>query len=114
MDVSPEDVQRTLCEFTAITLTQAITDYSEHAPDKLILCGGGASNPLLVEHIKSLVQFPVEPASDYGIEPDWIEATMFAWLAYRTLNGLPGNVPAVTGATEASVLGMIHPANKTS
>jgi len=35
----------------------------------------------------------------------------FAWLAFRTLNGLPGNLPAVTGAQQMSVLGAIYPAN---
>jgi len=109
LDIQTENVQRTLCEYSAITLTEAII---KHAPDceELVVCGGGAYNPLLLERIQHyLPDTPLVNSSKYGIEPDWIEATMFAWLAYRTLNGLPGNVPAVTGADHEVVLGAIHP-----
>ena len=46
----------------------------------------------------------------HGIDPDYIEAMGFAWLARQTLLGLPGNLPAVTGAGGPRVLGAIHPA----
>ncbi|WP_246872931.1 anhydro-N-acetylmuramic acid kinase, partial [Pantoea ananatis] len=46
-----------------------------------------------------------------GINGDDMEALAFAWLAFRTLSGLPGNLPAVTGAREKSVIGAIYPAN---
>ncbi|MDU1027094.1 MAG: anhydro-N-acetylmuramic acid kinase, partial [Leclercia adecarboxylata] len=42
---------------------------------------------------------------------DDMEALAFAWLAWRTVAGLPGNLPSVTGAREASVLGAVFPAN---
>ena len=45
-----------------------------------------------------------------GVDPEWVEAWAFAWLAKQTLAGLPGNVPAVTGALGARVLGGIYPA----
>jgi anhydro-N-acetylmuramic acid kinase len=44
-----------------------------------------------------------------GLDPDWVEASAFAWLAHRRLAGLPGNLPAVTGASGAVVLGGIYP-----
>jgi anhydro-N-acetylmuramic acid kinase len=47
----------------------------------------------------------------FGISGDDMEALAFAWLAWRTVAGLPGNLPSVTGAREASVLGAIFPAN---
>ena len=45
-----------------------------------------------------------------GVDPEWVEAWAFAWLAKQTLAGLPGNMPAVTGALGARVLGGIYPA----
>jgi len=43
------------------------------------------------------------------MDPDWVEAVTFAWLAHRTLAGLAGNAPAVTGAAGPRVLGGIYP-----
>jgi 1,6-anhydro-N-acetylmuramate kinase len=44
------------------------------------------------------------------MDPDWVEATAFAWLAKQTLNGRPGNLAAVTGAGGSRVLGANYPA----
>ena len=51
----------------------------------------------------------VETTEAHGLHPDWVEATAFAWLAQQTLAGQPGNIPGVTGAKHAVVLGAIHP-----
>lgn len=51
----------------------------------------------------------VSSTARLNIDPDWIEAMAFAWLAKRTLEGIPGNLPSVTGAQEAVVLGGIYP-----
>jgi anhydro-N-acetylmuramic acid kinase len=53
----------------------------------------------------------VESTADYGVEPAWVEAVAFAWLARQTLLGLPGNLPAVTGAKGLRVLGAIYSAH---
>ena len=53
----------------------------------------------------------VTTTDEAGISGDDMEALAFAWLAWRTLNGLPGNLPSVTGAANATVLGAIFPAN---
>ena len=45
-----------------------------------------------------------------GLPPDQVEAMAFAWLAWRTLHGEPGNLPAVTGARGPRILGAIYPA----
>jgi anhydro-N-acetylmuramic acid kinase len=109
-DFRPEDVQCTLCEYSALTVSHAIRKYAPGC-SRLILCGGGAYNPLLVERIRfHLTGCEVINSSAYGIDPEWIEAAMFAWFAWRTLNGLPSNVPAVTGARHEAILGTIHPA----
>jgi len=52
----------------------------------------------------------VESTADHGLDPMQVEAAAFAWLAWRTLNGLPGNLPAVTGARGERVLGCVIPA----
>jgi anhydro-N-acetylmuramic acid kinase len=44
-----------------------------------------------------------------GMDPDWVEAVTFAWLAHRTLAGLAGNAPAVTGARGPRILGGVYP-----
>ena len=46
----------------------------------------------------------------FGVDPDFLEATAFAWLARQRLLGRPGNLPAVTGARGPRLLGAIHPA----
>nr|VFK77835.1 MAG: anhydro-N-acetylmuramic acid kinase [Candidatus Kentron sp. SD] len=106
---SQVDIQRTLCDLTVTTIRDAITT---HAPGcrEVLLCGGGAKNPLLSQGLDQ--QFPnclVDTTSRYGIHPDWVEAMAFAWLARQTLDGLPGNLPSVTGARHPVVLGAICP-----
>lgn len=109
-DTSPADVQRTLCEFSALTIANAITTHASDA-QAAVLCGGGAYNPLLVERIQHhLPNLPISDSNLSGIKPEWIEACMFGWLAYRALNGLAGNVPRVTGAAHEAILGAIYPA----
>ena len=52
----------------------------------------------------------VESSALHGLDPDYMEAMGFAWLAQQTLAGLPGNLPSVTGARGPRILGAIHPA----
>ena len=107
-DLEPENVQATLLELTARSLTQAI---EESLPDReaICLCGGGASNGRLVERIAALAPgVAVESTRSRGLAPDWVEAVAFAWLARERLAGRPGNLPAVTGARRPSPLGGIY------
>lgn len=105
----PVDVQATLLELTAQTVAEAIQSHTQEG--KVILCGGGAYNPVLQERLATkLAQFKVMSSQEFGIAPDWIEAMAFAWLAHRCLNNLSGNLPAVTGAQREVILGSIYPA----
>lgn len=109
-----KNVQATLCELTARTIADAI---ERHAPgtDEVLVCGGGARNLALMFRLQILLgDTPVRTTEDYGYPPEWIEAIAFAWLARQTLAGRPGNLPSVTGASEAVVLGGIYPAGKRS
>ncbi|MEK7322590.1 MAG: anhydro-N-acetylmuramic acid kinase [Pseudomonadota bacterium] len=106
--IAPADVQATLCELTAVTLTEAI---NEHAPvtQRVLICGGGAYNKTLMTRLASLLApRPVESTIAFSIPPEWVEGLAFAWLARQTLLGLPGNIPSVTGARRAVVLGGIY------
>ncbi|TNG01782.1 MAG: hypothetical protein EP297_01970 [Gammaproteobacteria bacterium] len=109
LDIPAVDVQRTLCEFTAVTVSQAIQQYAGDAT-KLILCGGGTKNTFLRSRLAThLPDIKIQISSKYGIDPEWIEAAAFAWLAYRTMHNLPGNIPSVTGASHPVILGAIYP-----
>ena len=105
--VAAQDVQATLCELTAASIAVAI---QKHAPatKEVLICGGGAHNVHLMQRLRSrLSQCSVESTEKYDINPDWTEAMAFAWLAKQTLEGKPGNLPSVTGAKHATVLGTI-------
>lgn len=109
--IAPADVQATLCELTAATLAHAIL---EHAPAaaRALICGGGAYNKTVMARLTALLApRPVESVEIHGIAPKWVEGMAFAWLARQTLLGLPGNIPSVTGARRAVVLGGIYPAS---
>lgn len=105
-----EDVQATLAELTAHSVGRAITLFCAGARE-VYLCGGGVRNSDLVRRIARVLSgIPVASSARLGIHPDWVEAMAFAWLAQRRLRGEPGNLPEVTGAREARVLGAIYAA----
>ena len=106
----PEDVQSTLCALSAATIAHGIEEFAGREAEVLV-CGGGAHNPALMEALRQrLPARKLETTAAAGIGPDWVEAAAFAWLARQTLCGMPGNLPAVTGARRSVVLGAIHPA----
>ncbi|MEY4587996.1 MAG: hypothetical protein RL497_72 [Pseudomonadota bacterium] len=105
----PEDVQRTLLEFTAVSIADAIQAFCGGA-EEIYVCGGGINNRLLGQRLEALLPAPVYSTQRLGVAPQWVEAMAFAWLAKRCLDGLPGNVPSVTGAECAVVLGAVYPA----
>lgn len=107
---APADVQATLCELTARTITAAIEAYAPQAT-RYLVCGGGARNSFLMERLTALSgKRKVGTTEQYGIAPEWVEAAAFAWLAIQTLAGRPGNLPRVTGASRSAVLGTIFSA----
>ena len=104
------DVQATLTEFTA---RACVNDVLRHAPNasELIVCGGGALNGLLMQHLQAgLPNIRVLSSAERGMPPLQVEAAAFAWLARQTILGLPGNLPKVTGAQGARILGGIFKA----
>ena len=63
-----------------------------------------------MDALKKHIEGSVETTDIIGVDPDWVEAMAFAWLAKQTLDGKPGNIPSVTGANKAVILGAIYPA----
>jgi anhydro-N-acetylmuramic acid kinase len=103
--INPADVQATLCRLSAVTIADAIKDYAPETSEVLI-CGGGVHNPILRREIEmNLPDIAVGSTAAEHLDPDWVEAVAFAWLAMRHRQGLPGNLPSVTGARAAVILG---------
>ncbi len=106
--LDPAAAQRTFTELTAITIAEAV---QRHAPQsrRVLVCGGGVRNQFLMQRLSArLAPRSVESTNAHGLDAQWVEAAAFAWLALRTMNGLPGNVPAVTGAEAPVILGGIY------
>ncbi len=104
----PRDVQATLSELTARGIQRAIAQTSP-AADQLLVCGGGVHNADLMARLAShLPNMEISSTAKVGVDPDWLEAMAFAWLAKQTLRGKPGNLPSVTGAGEAVILGGVY------
>ena len=108
--LAAQDVQATLVELTAVSISEQVL--LSGGCERLLVCGGGSRNPLVMARLAGLLPgTEVTTTDEAGISGDDMEALAFAWLAWRTVAGLPGNLPSVTGAREASVLGAIYPAN---
>ncbi len=109
-DERAQDVQATLLELTAVSIAEALRA-SQPDTRRLIVCGGGVHNPLLLQRIAAqLPGIALESTGQHGLDPDFVEAMGFAWLARETLAGRPGNIPSVTGARGPRVLGVVYPA----
>lgn len=107
---SPEDVQATLLELTVASVVAAIDEHAAGARE-VLLCGGGVHNRVMVERLTgALAPRLVHSTAARDIDPNFLEATAFAWLARQRLLGRPGNLPAVTGARGPRVLGAIYSA----
>ncbi len=105
-----EDVLATLAEFSAVTIADAVRHALPHARH-VWACGGGVHNRDLMARIaRRLGSIPLASTAERGIDPDYVEASAFAWLARETLARRPGNVATVTGARGPRILGAIYPA----
>lgn len=117
-DVAPADVQATLLAFSARSIGAALRAHGRGARE-VYACGGGVHNTALMEALRSELASALGPqpsallldsTAALGLDPDFVEATGFAWLAHARLRGEPGNLPSVTGASGPRLLGAIYPA----
>jgi anhydro-N-acetylmuramic acid kinase len=106
----PVDVQTTLTELTALTCARSLQDTAPTCRT-LYVCGGGAYNLHLMERLQThLSAWRVQSSELAGLPPLQVEATAFAWLAMQCVQRKTANVPKVTGAKGARILGAIYPA----
>ena len=102
------DVQATLLELTVATVADALLAQQPQTR-RLLVCGGGVRNRQLMKRLAArLPDVQVESSAVHGLDPEYVEAMGFAWLAQRTMDGLAGNLPSVTGAKGPRILGAIH------
>lgn len=107
-DYTARDVQATLVELTAITLAESIRGLPD-LPDKAYVCGGGAHNQFLLERLaQQLPESAVETTAALGLDPDFVEAVAFAWLARERIAERPGSLAEVTHASRSSILGGLY------
>ncbi|KFZ30363.1 hypothetical protein IDSA_09860 [Pseudidiomarina salinarum] len=103
------DMQATLVELTAESVSRALKDWLPARPGTVYVAGGGAFNPVLMQALtRNLPECHWHSTQKLGIHPQHVEAMAFAWLAQRYLQRLPGNLPAVTGASRSAVLGGLY------
>jgi anhydro-N-acetylmuramic acid kinase len=116
----PEDLLRTAAELTARSIAGALDRFvfpragPKGRVGHLVISGGGVHNRLVVRRLEELLPgLRLEFSDDYGWPADAKEAMAFAVLADRTLHGLPGNLPGVTGAQKPVVLGTLTLGSRT-
>jgi anhydro-N-acetylmuramic acid kinase len=107
--MAPADVQATLARFTARSIADALRAQLPTCA-RVLVCGGGVHNPVLLAELRqALPGVVVESTGEHGLDPDFVEAMAFAWLARAFLAGAPGNLATVTGARGLRVLGALYP-----
>ena len=104
------DIQGTLRDLNAISIIRAIEQYAD-TTDEIYICGG-AHNKELMRRLQALTSASVTTTETFGVHPDWVEAMAFAWLAYQHNHQLAGNLPSVTEADKAVIVGKETPARQ--
>jgi anhydro-N-acetylmuramic acid kinase len=106
--LAPADVQATLLQLSVQTIASALR---AHAPDvrEVYACGGGVHNAALMDALRDVLHnATLDTTATLGLDPDFVEAVGFAWLARARLDRKPGNLPSVTGARGPRALGGVY------
>ena len=101
---SVEDGAATLTAMTVEAVKQGCTLLPQY-PTQLYVTGGGRHNATMMQQLQKRLDCPVNPVEILGWNGDMLEAQAFAFLAVRTLKGLPISLPTTTGVTMSSVTG---------
>jgi len=104
--LSPEDGAATLTAFTAASIARA-AEHFPNRPAQWIICGGGRHNPVLMRELEDRLSY-VRAAEDAGWRGDFLEAEAFAYLAARSVRGLPLSLPSTTGVPTPMTGGTLH------
>jgi anhydro-N-acetylmuramic acid kinase len=105
--LSGADGAATLTAFTAAAIARA-REHFPQAPKGWIICGGGRHNPVLMEELRRRLEGVVMSAEDAGWRGSFIEAEAFAYLAVRSVKGLPLSLPSTTGVPHPMPGGRLH------
>ncbi|MHA1599622.1 MAG: anhydro-N-acetylmuramic acid kinase, partial [Alphaproteobacteria bacterium] len=105
--LSAADGAATLTAFTAASVAAAIT-HLPAPPRRWLVTGGGRHNPALMAALAEKLAVPVEPVEAVGWDGDALEGQAFAYLALRSLDGLPLSLPGTTGARHPATGGVLH------
>jgi len=104
---SLEDGAATLARCVAASVACAV-GHLPAPPRQWLVCGGGAHNRTIMRFLQEALGVPVRPASDLGWDGDALEAQAFAFLAVRSLRGLPLTYPTTTGCPQPISGGVLH------
>ena len=108
---SDNDAVATATALTAETIGRAIAKWGKDDKAEVVISGGGAKNPALVERLAAKIQPRSLVLFDHVFfNGEAKEAVAFAFLGHQTVRGKAGNLPAATGARGARILGHITPA----
>lgn len=95
-NLSPQDGAATLTAFTVASVVVAAGHFPRR-PKRWLVCGGGRRNPRIMSGLATVLEAPVQPVDGEGWNGDALEAQAFAFLAVRSLRGLPLSLPGTTG-----------------
>jgi anhydro-N-acetylmuramic acid kinase len=101
-----EDGAATLTAFTARAVARSL-DFAPEPPGRWILAGGGVRNPTLLGQLADQLRAPILTADEVGWSAAFMEAQAFAFLAVRSIRGLPLTFPATTGVPEPMTGGVL-------
>jgi anhydro-N-acetylmuramic acid kinase len=104
--LSTEDGAATLTAFTARAIARAL-DFSSEPPKRWIVAGGGARNAELLRLLRHHLGAEITPADEIGWSAAFLEAQAFAYLAARSLKGLPLTFPSTTGVPAPAAGGVL-------
>lgn len=103
-----QDMQTTLTFLTAKSITNALKEHAANT-QQVFVCGGGAHNDFLMSVIQQqLAEIRLTTTAELGLDPDWVEASAFAWLAQQRIEQRTANIISVTGAQKPVVLGALY------
>ena len=109
-NLTPTDLLATLTELTVRSIVISYQNFLPQMPDRVLLCGGGSRNLYLKQRLSDqLGSIQVLTTDEAGVSADFKEAIAFAVLAHWRNLGIPGNLPKVTGANSAVLLGNVYP-----
>lgn len=105
-DYNHKDAMATLTEITALSILKSCNEMPQK-PNHIIVSGGGFKNKFLISRISALLKKPIYDLATFGIDPDFVESELIAFLSARRLNKLPITFPSTTGSQKPIIGGKI-------